>query len=249
MRPAPKSAAIARSSRLYRRYSRDARRAETCIDGLAHSDRHRDVTEVLCRRVRLRHGVASPPLSVLSVIFTKSTPSAAERRLVEIGLSHLDAFPDRLDPSIFGPELNSVGPNNEPSAIARRRSAPPGMSPDVANRGDAMRHIERQQRLVLLDQFRSAAEMDMHVPEPGHQVLFSASTVCCRSSSRDLRPFPAATMRFPEVAKPGPHQARTFDIDHGGVAQRAHPLTSRAVAAAPVMQCRRKIGHHLAARV
>src|SRR4030095_15447039 len=81
------------------------------------------------------------------------------------------AFPDRFDAL----DLRSRAEERRPEQRAARNLTPPRkyllrqIARTVADRRDAMCDIERQQRLVLLDEIDAAAEVDMHVPQTGNQ--------------------------------------------------------------------------------
>jgi hypothetical protein len=89
----------------------------------------------------------------------------------------------------------------------------------VADRRDAMRDVERQQRLVLLDEIDAAAEVDMHVPQAGNQEAPpGVQRLRGLPGARDLS---IGADRENGVARGDDRlvgdQARMFDVDDGGV--------------------------------
>ena len=96
-------------------------------------------------------------------------------RLVHVGFRAdlKRALPDRLYAFDLGPRAE------QGRALERslRNLAAPGqdvvgkVARGVADRGDPIGDIKRQQSLVLGDQRRAAAEVDVHVPEAGDQEL------------------------------------------------------------------------------
>ena len=153
-------------------------RAETGVDRLAHSERHRDVAGGpeagrarllhriqeqlgLQRAVRDLHEVDAQCLEFLQRCIDVRLGSRFERSL-----------PDRLDAF----DLRSRAQQRRSEQRAVCNLAAPGehlvgqIARRIADSGDSVRDVHRQQRPVLVDEIDSAAEVDVHVPQAGNQV-------------------------------------------------------------------------------
>jgi hypothetical protein len=132
------------------------------------------------------------------------------------------AFPDRLDAFDLG-----AGTEQLRTLEAAVGDLPPPLqhllrqvARAVADGGDAVCDVQRQQRLVLFDQLRATAEVHVHVPKAGNEVATLAIDLAWR------RPRPGdgtVVAHRNDIVAPYHHRlvgngGGPFDIDHGGVA-------------------------------
>ena len=154
-------------------------RADPGVHGLIDRQRHRDMPRRaqpkrlgLGQRIEEQLGLQRT-VGDLDEIDLVARLQAIKRGVDISRAADLDRpFPERR----YSFDLCAGCQQPRPEQAARRNLAAPGehllgqIPRTVTDRRDAVRDIERQQRLILFDQLGPAAEMDVHVPQAGDQI-------------------------------------------------------------------------------